>query len=474
MACWLDFSRRARILTALWLLVLGLVSGVSGVSAQALPTADLDRVKAGQLAAVMFQIKTNINGKVVSPQDTGDSNRSTRLYLANLSERNPPQLISASFPSKAAAAEGWRQLLLPPGTYYLLVLPPGLDQNPPAVAFHAPSARFGRLTQYKFEPARGGFWSLELRSYVLAGASPPDDFRELPGFWFQVPDKTPVVYLGTLSTACTDGRGLFGSLIDACSDFSVSLDQDAAQRVSALAMPGTGTGPVQTEQMTVYGKARDGLPLRERGTVKVVMQPPATLSAAFTGAKIAPSDVLQGASREIAVYNLLAMASEAAVRAAAQRKAEQQVAQVQPCMAQLASALPAIDYTAQFADALAHAVRLGESGLTPLQLTISAPTLQLRESSRPHYLALELGLQLRLENLDSKRTIYESLLLYAEGFSVQNPLDKRARLYERLVAQRAQPRLMEEWCGATGGVLLKEDIETGLKHIAAQLVKDLE
>lgn len=472
MACWLDVSRRAQILTTSWLLVLGLVSGMSGVSAQTLPTADLDRVKAGQLAAVMFQLKTSINGKVVSPRDTGDGNRSTRLYLANLSERNPPQLISASFPSKAAAAEGWRQLLLPPGTYYLLVLPPGLDQNPPAVAFHALSARFGRLTQYKFEPARGGFWSLELRSYVLAGASPPDDFRELPGFWFQVPDRTPVVYLGTLSTACTDGRGLFGSLIDACSDFSVSLDQDAAQRVSALAMP--GTGPVQTEQMALYGKARDGLPLRERGTFKVVMQPPATLAAAFTGAKIAPSDVLQGASREIAVYNLLAIASEAAARAAAQRKAEQQVAQVQPCMAQLSSALPVIDYTAQFTDALAHAVRLGDSGPTPLQLTISAPTLQLRESSRPHYLALELGLQLRLENLDSKRTVYESLLLYAEGFPVQNPLDKRARLYERLVPQRAQPRLMEEWCGATGGELLKEDIEIGLKHIAAQLVKDLE
>jgi hypothetical protein len=125
-------------------------------------------------------------------------------------------------------------------------------------------------------------------------------------------------------------------------------------------------------------------------------------------------------------------------------------------------------------DALAQVVRVGDSGLTPLQLTISAPTLQLRESSRPHYLALELGLQLRLENLDSKRTVYESLLLYAEGFPVQNRLDKRARLYERLVPQRAQPRLMEEWCGATGRELLKENIETGLKHIASQLVKDLE
>lgn len=135
MTFWLDFSRRAQILTALWLLVLGLVSGVS---AQPLPTADLDRVKAGQLAAVMFQIKTSINGKVVSPRDTGDSNRSTRLYLANLSERNPPQLISANFPSKAAAAEGWRQLLLPPGTYYLLVLPPGVEQNPRLSLFMRP------------------------------------------------------------------------------------------------------------------------------------------------------------------------------------------------------------------------------------------------------------------------------------------------------------------------------------------------
>jgi len=167
-------------------------------------------------------------------------------------------------------------MLLPPGTYYLLVLPPGMEQNPPAVTFHVPSARFGRLAQYKFEPGRGGFWSPDIMGYIFAG-TPPQDFHEIPGFWFQVPEGKPVVYIGSLSTACAGGRGLVGSLIDSCSDYDLTLDQKAARSVAAAALPGAET--VEIDSMALYGKARDGVHLRDRSAFTVAISAPTTLDA---------------------------------------------------------------------------------------------------------------------------------------------------------------------------------------------------
>ena len=102
------------------------------------------------------------------------------------------------------------------------------------------------------------------------------------------------------------------------------------------------------------------------------------------------------------------------------------------------------------------------------------PILRLRESSKPQFLTLELGLHLRLENTAIRSVAYDNLLLYAEGFQAQNPLEENSRLYERLVSPRAQPHLMSEWCGINGAALLRKEIGTGLKLIAGQLALDLE
>jgi hypothetical protein len=378
-------------------------------------------------------------------------------------------------------------MLLPPGTYYLLVLPPGVEQNPPAVAFHVPSARFGRLAQYKFEPGRGGFWSPDLMGFVFVSAPPPD-FHEIPGFWFQVPEGKPVVYIGSLSTACTGGRGLVGSLIDSCSDFDLTLDQKAAGSVAAAALPGAET--VEINPLTVYGKAGDGVHLRDRGTITVAISAPTTLEAAYTGALIAPWGTIHGTGRAVGVYNLLAIIAEASSRAVAQQQAEQRALEAQPCMKQLSEALKAMEYTTTFSSAFTESARshgamldldeksashkTGLSGRAPLRLRISIPILQMRDSAESQHLSLELGLHVRLEAVDTSRAVYEGVLLHAEGFPAQNPLTQRSRLYERLVPERAQPRLISEWCGENGATLLREEIGKGMAHIAAQLARDLE
>ncbi|NJD34268.1 MAG: hypothetical protein FIA96_05440 [Betaproteobacteria bacterium] len=448
---------------------------------------ELDKVKSGRLALVLLQIKTMIDGKLVSPIDPGDSNKSLRLYLASLSDPRGPQRIQAASPSEVAAAEGWRQMLLPPGTYFMLALPPGVEQNPPAVAFHLPSARFGRLTEYKFEPGRGGFWSPELMAFELAGAA-PQGFREIPGFWFQVPEGKPVVYIGTLSTVCTGGRGLFGSLIDSCSDHAITLDQNAARNVGATAL--SWSQGVDTEPLVLYGKARDGARLRDPSAISIAVADSPALDTSHIGARIAPWGVIHGTGRAIGIYNLLAIASKAATESTARQQADQRATEVQGCIQRISVSLQGMDYAAQFASALAETARTretatdlnekravgtpGQEGDVPQRLAISIPILRLRESVEPQYLGLELGLHVSLEAGESRRVAYDSLLLYAEGFPAQNPLTQTSRLYERLVPERAQPRHISEWCSSNGEALLRDEIGAGLKYLAAQLVRDLE
>ena len=444
--------------------------------------ADLDKVKKGQLTAMFFQIKPSIDGKAVSLPEAG-----MRAYLAKLSEHTAPTPAPMTSPSEAAMRDGWYQLFLAPGTYYLLVLPPGIAQNPPATAFHAPIAKFGRLTQYKFEPGRGGSWSPNLQAFTFPGAAPPD-FREVPGFWFEVPKEKSVVYLGTLSISCVAGRGLLGDLIGSCSDYEITANSQGAQRLATAEFPGLDA--VDVEALALYGKTRDGKALRERGSINVVVPTSTKLGVAYTGAQLGPWGVVHGASQTVGVFNLLAILGEVTHRAIAEEDADQRAAAAQPCIQQLAKTVPGINYAGQFTSAFSQAARArgsaleisnkrelatsGQSDRARYQLVIAAPLLQLRESATPKYLSLELGLHVRLENSETKSVAYESLLVYGEAFPNQFPFAQGSRLYERLLPERSQPRPTSEWCGPSGAALLQKEIQTGLEQIATQLARDLD
>jgi hypothetical protein len=240
----------------------------------------------------------------------------------------------------------------------------------------------------------------------------------------------------------------------------------------------------------MYGKTRDGVHLRDRGAITVAMSDSTTLDAANTGALMTPWGTIHGTGRAVGVFNLLAIVAEASTRAGAQQQAEQRAREAQPCMKRLSEALKDMEYAATLSSALkeyarSHGAMLDldeknasnkadQSGRAPLQLSISIPIMQMRDSAEAQYLSLELGLHVRLEAVDTGRAAYDGILLYAEGFPAQNPLAQRSRLYERLVPERAQPRLMSEWCGANGETLLRKEIGKGIKHIAAQLARDLE
>jgi hypothetical protein len=439
-------------------------------------------------ATVLMQIRTTIDGKDVSGGRASDSNKTVRIYLARIGESKAPERIVATAPTRAAANDGWRQMQLLPGSYYLLVLPPGMEQNPPAVVLHLPSARFGRLTQYKFIPGRGGFWASELGGFALAGEAPAE-FRALTGLWFDVPEGRPNIYVGTLSAACTGGRGLFGSLIDSCSDYEISVNpkaQELASNMLALAEP------VAIATLAPYGNPLDGVALRDRGPMTLAMSSASPLVAAFHGALLAPWGMLHGTDRDIGLFNLLAVAAAGAADAANRLKAEKLSAQMQPCLQQLSAVVPAVDYVTPFSAALSEAARArgialtlnaapvsapaasGQAGMPGVRMTISVAMLNLMESVAAGSLSLRLGLRVRLESPEGGHVLYDGLLLYAEGFPPQNPLGQGSRLYERLMPERAQPRPIADWCGDGGTALLQQEISIGLRQIANQVLRDLE
>lgn len=448
----------------------------SSVKVKAPGAADLERVRQHQLALVLLQATASVDAKRSSPDRLA-------LYVAKLDDLGAPTQVFPAALTNESARQGWMYLLLSPGTYYLLVLPPGSDQNPPAVGYDATSARFGRLTQYEFKPGRGGSWSLELMAYVFA--NPPADFVPLPGFWLQVPSDAPVVYAGSLSTGCKAGRGLFGDLIDSCADFELASDVNGATELAAAALPGLAVTPLS---LVTYGHARPGAPVPSLATIPVASGAQGGVGAAFTGAQLESPAVLYGGTPVVGTFNLISITGAAISHAAAGHQAQARAAEMQPCVARLSETVAHLDLPAEFASALSTASGATSaarddvagarapsdvSGGGAYRLSAAVPILRLREGRQSNRLALELGVDLRLEQVDSKRLDYYGLLLSGPDLPRESPFTALSPLYEIFVPGRAESRAIADWCGDGGAGLLTSEIELGLQRIAEQVVRDL-
>ena len=163
---------------SMWLFCAWVLWGCSVTTVRAPEPGDIDRVRSGQASLVLFQVKSTIDGRAVSPMGVGDLNRAVRLLVANLGERGAPrEIFVGRAPSEVSGNQGWQYLLLPPGTYYMLALPPGGRQRTPKLAFLVPSAKYGRLTRH--EMLRGDLrgHSEQLGAAIIPGPAPDD----LPG-----------------------------------------------------------------------------------------------------------------------------------------------------------------------------------------------------------------------------------------------------------------------------------------------------
>lgn len=456
---------------ALLLLVICLPAQAASIKVKPPTAAEISQIRERQRALVLFKARASIDGKPVLAAREYDGNKLLRYFLARMDDLAAPQRVFPSSPSMSAATEGWGYLVLPPGIYYLLVVPPGLEQNPPATAYDASSARYGRLTQYEFTPGRGGFYSPELGTFVFR--KPPPDFRPLQGFWFQVPAGAQVVNLGSLSIACKGGRGLFGSLIDSCSDFELGEDQQAAEQLAVSSVPGV---TVESMSLVPLGARRQDMTAVAADTLPVSSGAVSGLASAFTGAELTPWATVQGTGQAFALYNLLAIGGELLQKASGEQRARQRSAEMQDCVDRLAATIVGLDLAASFGHAVASdpsPTAAGEQPVAPHRWSVTMPVVRLRESGQPQQLALELGLDVRLESVDGGRVAYYGLLLYAPELPAQNPHTPRSPLYARIVPERAPSHPTSEWCGPDGPALLAAQVSDGLRHIAAQVLWDL-
>lgn len=442
-------------------------------------------VKEGKAAIVLLQIRSTIDGKF-DPAAAGHHN--IRLYIANVDKRqSPKRLITLKAPSEASAADGWFYLALAPGTYYLLILPPGMEQNPPATVFHATSARYGRLTQYRFQPGRGGYWSPNLSGFILPGARPAD-FREIPGYWFVIPPKRPVIYLGSIAVNCCTGKGLFGDLIDTCSDFSLSRVSDEAARVAGSAFPNNGS--IHESVLVPLGRpAKLARPLLDMPIALSVVPPGSFMPAEFAAPPATLTGLMiHGVNQEIAVYNLLALAVGGISQSIARSEARRRSLEVQPCVEKLSKQLQALDTAGLFSRAIASALQSGgvrlqdkvqerpvppATSTLPYSLVAATERVLLRECENTTGLCLELGMRLRVCEPTSGDVVYESILLYSSDFLPLEPSQHGPHIYECLVERKSPCVPLDSWCGDAGAATLQERLKAGATAIAAQFIRDI-
>ena len=108
------------------------------------------------------------------------------------------------------------------------------------------------------------------------------------------------------------------------------------------------------------------------------------------------------------------------------------------------------------------------------RLTARAPILRLVASGGPESLALDLVIDLRLYDNADRTLRYASLLSSGPELSARTPFIDRSPLYLRPVERRPPARAVAEWCGEAGAALVAEDIESGLRAIAEQFVRDFD
>jgi hypothetical protein len=170
--------------------------------------ADGEAIRTGEKAIVLFRHQSMYDS---NPRETLGTYpmEGFGFELGFLDEDNKPlaPVISLSSPSEQARKEGWAYLVLKPGVYYLAAARAGADQNPPATIRIATLGRWGHLSERSIDLDRT--------------------------WWFHVPPGSGVVYIGSFSNACRTGRGIFGNLIDRCTEVAVRDEMEAARSIAA-------------------------------------------------------------------------------------------------------------------------------------------------------------------------------------------------------------------------------------------------
>jgi hypothetical protein len=439
---------------------------------------------------VLYRVDLRIDAKRASPFERIQPvpfGNNVRVYLANLDRQDPvlPLPRLDALPG-AAREDGWASIALAPGTYFLLVLPPGTDQDPPVVSYHAASARYGRLVNYTWQLGRGGAWNANAQVHVLRGAAPAD-FVPIGGFLLHVPESQPIVYAGTLRISCTS-RGLLGDLIRECSDTSVS-DETAAARSVAGALRAKDSD-VHASLLSPYGSPTAPLDVRGTGLELLAVSPLKEGLGIDSSAPPVESPLVIGApGTAMLVFNLFSIAGHSASVAASKQEAETRAAQWRPCIDRLAQEARSLDVMALASPAIASALAPLRAVAPPTAMRIDPwaaeelridyvlatrldlQQLRLRECVARDTLCLELAMRVRFANLQSRESVLDAELVYANAWPPSDMTQTSHRLYQIPAAAPSECRPIETWCGENGVALLRQEVATGVEAIMGTAVR---
>jgi hypothetical protein len=410
---------------------------------------------------VLLQLSLTVDGK---PRD---ALAAVKLYAAPLDSQDAPRLLSPTIVAALGSdAAVWVRLAFEPGSHFVLVLPPGLDQNPPAIAYHVPTARFGRLVRHGPESQRGATWREPLHMVVYPGAA-PDSFEPLEGFLLRVPPDAGPVYGGTLSIACTGGGGESHDLIRVCSDISVS-DRRAE-------LPGVAPGEAapQFSPVTPYDMPLAALDLRGEGLITEHVHKAAAVTAANRAPAPAPMPPYVAApGAAAAVFNLLMLGGKLGADAANSRAAAAQAEAWRPCLAELATEPAAGEFDAAMREGAGRALQAAgeadrsrgpiptQAGALDFNLAVEfAPQqLQVVACRDAEHFCLEMAMRVAVNDLAGKRPMFDAVFLYGNALPADDPALVTRRLLQLRTDERPVAKTQDAWCGKDGQQQFRTEI----------------
>jgi len=406
--------------------------------------------RSGERATVLMRVEAIFNDQ---PRKLYGTLFSPMPYVADMGRGEAPvQVRLLPFGKIPGADDGWIAMSLPPGSYFLLLQPSGWMLEPPSSSY---------------SPALGAF-----QRVVREGDTPGT--ANLTTFWFTVPERAALVYVGTVVMKCRGEATTFSGKVAHCDDYSVVQEPDRAAAQASLLLP--GSAPPVSGPLLPYGTALPGA-----AAAPVLLQIDANRGLAGTAYTPAPDTpgtvVVSNDPFTMIVGNLVAAIAEHAIEAHDAAKVRQAEEAAAPCVDAVSRQLR--DFDLDGALRSAFAAQLGERLLdqaddgTADRLAVSLERLRLRECRERATLCVDIAVRLRLTEATTGIPRLEERLTYSALYPPGDPFKAGTRLYERLVRPTSRCTALADWCGPYGPQLLEEEIRRGFDAIAAQLARDL-
>ncbi len=342
-------------------------------------------------------------------------------------------------------------------------MPPGRDQNPPAIVYHLDSARYGSLTNTSIK-AREVFWNAELQEFLVGGKRPAD-FEPFEGFWFQVPEAGQTIYAGTLLAECAGLRGIFGRLVGHCPPFKV-LDERTEAEALLATLP-TSTAALSTVPLVAYGDLAPGIRPIDLALLSLQTSSVTDVAPGVGDVRKRPSSVIGTTG---SVFVLVVLAAEGIDHAADRAEAAMTSKSLLPCTERLAQKMGEMHVSALLETALSAALpendvarqQSGEAEPAPPEqsasqtLTARIAGVKIRECAKRGAYCLEVRLLARLADTATNTSLYAANLVYMSADVSIDPAARHVGLDSLPVESPVACHPVEDYCPDDAGTAVFE------------------